>query len=656
MSTNSSRNSKQAPTNQDGPETQQTFDVEEYLNRELLRFTTAGSVDDGKSTLIGRLLYDSKAIFQDQMEALERTTKLRGEETVNLALLTDGLRSEREQGITIDVAYRYFSTPKRKFIIADTPGHEQYTRNMVTGASTAQLAVILIDARNGVLTQSRRHGIIASLLAIPHVVVAVNKMDAVDWSEELYRSIVAEYTAFSEKLDIHDITFIPISALLGDNVVEKSSNMSWYDGPTVLHQLENVTISADRNLIDFRFPVQYVVRPNQDFRGFAGRIASGTIKVGEPVVALPSGQESKIKEIVTYKENRKKARAGESVILTIEDERDISRGDMIVRKNNVPVTSRHFEATICWMDNKKSLDRSKPYKFQHTTRLVNGFIRNLRYQLDVNTLHRADAETLTLNEIGRVEIETASPLFYDPYSSNRETGGFVIIDPASNLTVAAGMIRGPISIDQREEQRESLGQPAADRNITWEAFPVTQVMREEKNGHKAHCLWFTGLSGSGKSTIAKELSKKLHAQGRQVYVLDGDNIRHGINADLGFTEADRKENIRRIGHVARLLFDAGFIVICSFISPKQYMRDGVKALFPKGAFSEVHVKCSIEECRRRDPKGLYKAAEEGLIANFTGIGNAYQPPAAADLVLDSEKKSLDELVKGSEVHLFTFLK
>ncbi len=619
----------------------QTFDVEAYLNRELLRLTTAGSVDDGKSTLIGRLLYDSKAIFQDQMEALEHTSRLRGEETVNLALLTDGLRSEREQGITIDVAYRYFSTPRRKFIIADTPGHEQYTRNMVTGASTSQLAIILIDARNGVLPQSRRHGIIASLLGIPHVVVAINKMDVVDWSEKVYNGIVREYTEFSEKLNIHDITFIPISALLGDNVVEKSTNMPWYEGPTVLHQLENVTIAADRNFIDFRFPVQYVVRPHQDFRGFAGRVASGTIRVGEPVIALPSMQESRIKEIITYDGTMTEALAGDSVILTIEDERDISRGDMIVRKNNVPVTSRHFEATICWMDDKKELKINQPYRIQHTTRIANMFIRKLRYQLDVNTLHRMDSETLLLNEIGRVEVESPLPVFYDPYKQNRETGGFIIIDPATNLTVGAGMILGAISKEEREERHKTPN----EKHIKWEDFPVTQKMREEKNGHRAHCYWFTGLSGSGKSTIARSLSTLLHKQGKQVYVLDGDNVRHGLNADLGFSDEDRAENIRRVGHVARLLVDAGFIVICSFISPRQAMRDGVRALFPDGYFSEVFVKCDIDECRKRDPKGLYRAAEEGMIKNFTGLGSEYETPLNPDMTIDTSILGVDEAVE-----------
>ena len=379
------------------------FSTENYLKRELLRFTTAGSVDDGKSTLIGRMLFDSKQIFQDQMEALEHTSKLRGEENVNLALLTDGLRSEREQGITIDVAYRYFSTPKRKFIIADTPGHEQYTRNMVTGASTADLAVILIDARNGVLTQSRRHGFIASLLGIPHILVAVNKMDLMDWSQEVYEKIVDDYTAFSEKLNVHDITFIPVSALTGDNVVDPSINMPWYEGETVLKHLETVTIAADRNLVDFRFPVQYVIRPHLDFRGYAGRISSGTIRPGEEVMALPSGRKSKVKEIVTADGNLEEAFDEQSVTLTLEDELDISRGDMIVRKNNIPTVDTKFDATLSWMDEEKSLSTSNHYMLQQTTRLVSAYVRDLNYKIDINTLHRdKGADTLELNEIGRV--------------------------------------------------------------------------------------------------------------------------------------------------------------------------------------------------------------------------------------------------------------
>lgn len=616
-----------------------TFDKNQYLNMELLRFTTAGSVDDGKSTLIGRLLYDSKAIFQDQMDNLEEVSKLRGEEGVNLALLTDGLRAEREQGITIDVAYRYFSTPRRKFIIADTPGHEQYTRNMVTGASTADLAIILIDARNGVLTQSKRHGIIASLLNISHVIVAVNKMDVVDYSEEVYNSIVEEYTEFSKKLNINDITFVPISALLGDNVVTGSENMKWYDGPTIMHQLENVVISGDKNHVDFRFPVQYVIRPHQDFRGFSGRIPSGSIKVGEPVTILPSKKKTKIKEIVSFNGKMIEAHVGDSVVLTLEDEIDISRGDMIVRDHNVPDVTRKIDATICWMDDFQTMKLNTPYILQHTTRKVKAYIKNLNYQLDVNSLHRSEALELKLNEIGRVDIETATPLFIDPYNLNNETGSFILIDPSTNQTVASGMIRH--SKSRIEEANEKSTQSS---NIKWEDFKVTTDMRQNRNGHKGHCFWFTGLSGSGKSTIAKELEKQLFEDDKQVFILDGDNIRHGLSGDLGFTDSDREENLRRVAHVAKLLFDAGFIVICSFISPTKYSREYARGLFSKGDFSEVYVNCNIEECKKRDPKGLYKKALEGNISNFTGISSNYEEPNKSELVLDTTVHTVMELV------------
>lgn len=621
--------------------TSDKYNIDEYLNRELLRFTTAGSVDDGKSTLIGRMLYDSKAIFQDQMEALEKSSKLRGDDDVDLALLTDGLRAEREQGITIDVAYRYFSTPKRKFIIADTPGHVQYTRNMVTGASTADLAIILIDARNGVLTQSKRHGFIASLLGIPHLVVAVNKMDLVDWSEHVFNKIVDEYTSFSEKLNIHDITFIPISALEGDNVVDVSANMPWYEGKTVLHHLETVTISADRNLVDFRFPVQYVIRPNQDFRGFAGRIASGTIKVGEHVVSLPSLTETSIKEIVTHDGNLEEAFEGQSVTLTLDDEIDISRGDMIVRKHNIPHIYNKFEATICWMDDSKTLNTSTHYILQHNTKNVQAFVNKLRYKIDVNTLHREFGDHLILNEIGRVEIETAHPIFFDSYDKNRETGSFILIDAATNLTVASGMIVKKISEEDmifRHEVKSS--------DIVWEDRNVQLNDREKKNGHKAHVYWFTGISGSGKTTIAKELESRIFNEGKEVYLLDGDNIRHGLNGDLGFTDRDRRENIRRIAHVARLMYDAGFIVLCSFISPQKEMRDYARSLFPTGAFSEVYVKCDIEEAKKRDPKGLYKKALAGEIKNFTGIDSPYEITDKPDFEYDTTKIELSEIVEN----------
>ena len=619
------------------------YDVDEYLNKELLRFTTAGSVDDGKSTLIGRLLFDSKAIFQDQMDILEEHSKLRGEDGVNLALLTDGLRSEREQGITIDVAYRYFATPKRKFIIADTPGHEQYTRNMVTGASTADLAVILIDARLGVLTQSKRHGFIASLLGIPHVMVCVNKMDLVDFDQGVFDKIVKEYTEFCTKLDIHDMTFIPISALDGDNVVERSERTPWYTGPTVMHHLENVVISSDQNLIDFRFPVQYVVRPHLNFRGFAGRIPSGTISVGEEIMALPSRKTSKIKEIVSFDGNLKEASAGESVTLTLEDEIDISRGEMIVRKNNLPRIENKFEATLCWMDDKRKLDSGTPYIVQHTSRIVQGYVRDLRYLIDVNTLHRnQDAETLELNEIGRVVIETAMPLFLDPYKNNRETGSFILIDPATNLTVAAGMVRYASS--RTESDRDDLMFTGASMNIVAAKVAVERAKREERNGHKGHVVWLTGHVRSGKSTIAKGVAEALFNDGKQVFNLDGDVVRHGICGDLGFSEKDRRENVRRIAHLARLASDAGQVVICSTISPRKEMRDFAKALMPEGTFTEVHVDCSIEECRKRDTDGLYAKADKGEIPNFTGVSAAYEAPENPDLVVKTADQSPEESV------------
>ena len=610
-------------------------------SRDMLRFTTAGSVDDGKSTLIGRLLFDSKAIFQDQMEALEHSSKLRGEDEVNLALLTDGLRAEREQGITIDVAYRYFSTPKRKFIIADTPGHEQYTRNMVTGASTADLAVILIDARNGVATQSKRHGFLASLLGIPHLLVAVNKMDLADWSEDRYRDIVGEYTAFSEKLKIHDISFIPVSALLGDNVVDHGGRMSWYDGPTVLHYLERLTIAADRNLTDFRFPVQYVLRPDQDFRGFAGRVASGSVSVGEKVTALPSGRSTRIKGIHTADADLESARAGDSVSLTLGDEIDLSRGEMLVRSGNLPETAMRFDAMLCWMDETSPLKTDAPYWLRHTTREVQAFVRKLEYRVDVNTLHREkEADSLELNDIGRVAIEVSQNLFFDSYEVNRETGAFILIDPSSNKTVAAGMIRGESrgTPDLATDHNETVEKSA---NVTWHAGKIGLEERIARNGHVPACYWFTGLSGSGKSTLARAFEQQLFSEGKQVFVIDGDNVRHGLNGDLGFTAEDREENIRRVGHVARLMYDAGFIVLCCFISPTRALRGFVRSIFPEGAFREVHVRCSLEECINRDPKGLYKKALAGEIPNFTGVSAPYEEPEAAEYVIDTAKKSVE---------------
>ncbi|MCA9975885.1 MAG: sulfate adenylyltransferase subunit CysN [Anaerolineales bacterium] len=612
---------------------------------ELLRFTTAGSVDDGKSTLIGRLLYDSKSIFEDQLEAVERASESRGDEEVDLALLTDGLRAEREQKITIDVAYRYFATPKRKFIIADTPGHIQYTRNMVTGASTAELAIILIDARKGVLTQSKRHGFLATLLRIPHLVVAINKMDLVDYNQEVYESIVQDYTEFAHLLNVQDVTYIPVSALRGDNIVDKSENMPWYDGPTLLHHLEHVNVGASLNNVDFRYPVQYVVRPNQNFRGYAGQVASGRIAKGEEVVVLPSGLSSKVTSIVTAAGELESAKVGESVVLTLADEIDISRGDMIVRANNLPQKSNRVDAIICWMSDEPMKERGS-YWVQHTTRLVNGYITELNYKIDVDTMHREEANTLTLNEIGRIQLTTTQPLYYDRYQLNRATGSFILIDPATNNTVAAGMIRSKSrNVEQlREGEVETTPARPKSSNVVWEQEGISLAQREERNGHKAAVLWFTGLSGSGKSTIAKKLEQRLFADGVHTMYLDGDNLRHGLNGDLGFSNADRQENIRRASELAKLAFAHGQVTLACFISPFTDDRRFARALVPDGRFFEIYVKCDLDVVKRRDTKGFYAKALAGEIDNFTGISSPYEEPQNAELVVETDIQSVDEIV------------
>ena len=612
---------------------------------DLLRFTTAGSVDDGKSTLIGRLLYDSKSIFQDQFEALERASVAQGNGQVNLALLTDGLRAEREQGITIDVAYRYFATPRRKFIIADTPGHVQYTRNMVTGASTAELAVVLIDARNGVLQQSRRHGFIASLLQIPHMLVAINKMDLVDYSERAYHEIVDEYREFAERLDIDDIVFIPASALTGDNVVTKSEQMGWYDGPTILHHLETVKVGADRNVVDFRFPVQYVIRPNQDFRGYAGQVVSGTVTPGEEITSLPSGQESRVRSVVMMETEMEEARPGDSVIITLEDEIDVSRGDMIVRSRNQPTVTRNLDADICWMSDTR-LRTDRPYYLQHTTRTVQAIVEKVIYRINVDTLHRESAETFELNDIGRVEIELADPLFVDAYKINRETGSFVLIDPDTNNTVGAGMIRGaaqhvpPVGREIEEEAAERLTSP----DVVWEGLNIPREERESRNRHKAGIVWLTGLSGAGKSTVARNIERRLFDRGIRTIMIDGDHVRHGLCGDLGFSSADRTENIRRVSEVARLFFEQGNVTICTFVSPYRKDRDYARRLVPNGRFFEIHVDCDIEVCKARDPKGLSQTALDGEIRNFTGISAPYEPPEEPELVIRTDELSVEECV------------
>ena len=611
-----------------------------YLDMDLLRFTTAGSVDDGKSTLIGRLLYDSKSIFEDQMEAIEKTSKSSGEEEVNLALLTDGLKAEREQKITIDVAYRYFATPKRKFIIADTPGHIQYTRNMVTGASTAELAVILVDATKGLLTQSKRHAFISSLLQIPHLIVAINKMDLVDYSQKRFDQIVSDFRKFAKKLDVDNINYVPISALKGDNVVDKGENLPWYKGSTLLHQLETVKVNSSSNIVDFRLPVQYVIRPNQNFRGFSGRISSGRIRPGEDIMALPSRKISKVKEIVTKDGNIEEAIPGDSVTLTLEDEIDISRGDMIVRKNNVPNVGQDFEGYLCWMD-EEHMELDKAYIIKHTTKTAQVFIKKLIYRMNVDTISREDAYTLKLNEIGRVKLKSSQPLFFDPYQINQKTGSFIIIDPASNVTVGAGMIRAGSteSTANGKDQEDRKSSP----NVVWEPWNISREEREKRNGHKAQVLWFTGISGAGKSTIAKELERRLWEEGKQTVLLDGDQVRHGLNGDLGFSSSDRTENIRRVGEVAKLFFEHGNIVLCTFVSPYKKDREQVKALFPEKCFHEIYVTCKPETAQNRDPKGLYEKAKKGEIENLTGFDGEYQESDIENsIIIDTDLKPVQE--------------
>jgi len=612
--------------------------------KSLLRFVTTGSVDDGKSTLIGRLLFETKSIFEDQYAAVEKTSIKRGQDEVDLSLLLDGLSAEREQGITIDVAYRYFESPNRKFIIADTPGHVQYTRNTVTGASTSDLAIILIDARNGVLTQSRRHGILLSLLQIPHLIVAINKMDLVEYSEDVYEEIVATYQEFSGKLDIHDITFIPVSALKGDNVTTKSENMPWYDGATLLHKLETVHVTADRNLQDFRFPVQHVIRPHLDFRGFAGRITSGTVSAGEEIVVLPSGNVSTVASIVTYDGELEEAFVPQSVVMTLQDEIDVSRGDMIVRRNNLPQVETHVEAIICWMD-EAAISRERSYILKQTTKQVKAFVSQILYKIDVNTLHREQTETLLLNDIARVEIRTASPIFFDSYNKNRGTGSFILIDPHTSNTVAAGMIRGAArSLDDlREKAGDGIVQTKSPHTV-WSGWNIPRDLREARNGHKAAVLWFTGYSGSGKSTIAKALERQLFEAGCQTMLLDGDTLRHGLCGALGFSDEDRSENIRRAGEVAKLFFESGHIVICAFISPFEKDRVLARSLVPEGRFFEVFAKCSLEVCERRDPNGLYKKVRAGEIKRFTGISSPYEEPRNPEIIAETDLRTVDDLV------------
>jgi bifunctional enzyme CysN/CysC len=603
---------------------------------QLLRLATAGSVDDGKSTLIGRLLYDSKAIFEDQLGAVESASAARGHEGPDLALLTDGLRAEREQGITIDVAYRYFATPRRKFIIADTPGHIQYTRNMVTGASTADVAIILIDARNGVLEQSRRHAFLATLLGIPHLLVCINKMDLVDYSEKRFNEIREEFRSFAMKLEVNDLTFVPISALTGENVVSHGEAMPWYDGPALLRLLEGIHIASDRNLIDARMPVQYVIRPRQadfhDFRGYAGTIAGGTFKPGDDVTVLPSGFSTTV-SAVHRPGGRTTAEgfAGQAVVLELADEIDIARGDMIARPHNRPQVSQDIDAMLCWLTSETSMKPGATYTIQHTSRSTRASVKELEYRLDVNTLHRdEEAESLALNEIGRVRLRTQKPLLFDPYRRNRDTGSFILVDESTNNTVAAGMITGASQTD-----------PV----IVWHSGSVSREQRASQGA----TLWFTGLSGSGKSSIAMEVERRLVASGRPAYVLDGDNLRHGLNRNLGFSPGDRKENVRRVAEVARLMADAGVVVLVSLVSPYRADRDTAREIHAEAGlpFFEVFVDTPLELAEQRDPKGLYAKARTGEIADFTGISAPYESPLSPELLLrpsDGDVAALAALV------------
>ena len=600
--------------------------LEQHQHKSLLRFITCGSVDDGKSTLIGRLLYDSKLIFEDQLAALEADSKKVGTQggEIDFALLVDGLAAEREQGITIDVAYRFFSTDKRKFIVADTPGHEQYTRNMVTGASTADLAVILIDARKGVLTQTRRHSFLVSLIGIRHIVLAVNKMDLVGYDEAAFDKIAADYRSFAQGIGLTDILAIPISGLKGDNITALSEATPWYRGPTLMQHLETVEIDETRlQAGPLRMPVQWVNRPNLDFRGFSGQVAAGVAKPGDRVRILPSGRESRVARIVTKDGDLALAVAGQSVTLTLEDEVDCSRGDVIAAAEAPAETADQFETTIVWMAEEPLLP-GRPYWMKIGAKTVSATITEPKYKINVNTLEHLAAKQLELNEIAVCNISLDQPVAFDPYAENHDTGGFILIDRMTNGTVGAGMIRFALRRAQ---------------NIHWQALDVSKATRAASKGQRPAVLWFTGLSGAGKSTIANLVEKKLQAMGRHTYILDGDNVRHGLNRDLGFTDADRVENIRRVAEVAKLMADAGLIVLVSFISPFRSERRMARELMPEGEFLEVFVDTPLGVAEQRDVKGLYKKARAGELKNFTGIDSPYEPPEHPEIHVDTTRLS-----------------
>ena len=607
-------------------------DIDRYLvshqNKSLLRFITCGSVDDGKSTLIGRLLFESKMLFEDQLAALEADSKrvgTRGEE-IDYALLLDGLAAEREQGITIDVAYRFFSTDRRKFILADTPGHEQYTRNMITGASTADLAIILIDARKGMLVQTRRHSYLVSLIGIRHVVLAINKMDLVGYSRQVFETIEREYREFAEQIGLADVTVIPISGVEGDNIVDRSPRTPWHVGPTLMHHLENVEIDEERlQKQSFRLPVQWVNRPNLDFRGFAGTIAGGVIRAGQRVRVQPSGRECTVARIVTADGDLDQAMANQSVTLTLVDEVDISRGDVISATDSPAQTADQFEATVVWMSDQPML-RGRSYLMKIGAKSATATVLPLKYKINIDTLEHAAAEKLEINEIGVCELELDRAIAFDPYEVNRDTGGFILIDRLTNNTVGAGMLRFAL---RRSD------------NIHWQAVEVNKQARQKLGGHGSVVVWLTGLSGAGKSTLANVLEKRLHARGLRTYLLDGDNVRHGLNKDLGFTAADRVENIRRVAEVAKLMVDAGIIVITAFISPFRAERQMARELLGEGEFIEVFVDTPLAVAEARDPKGLYKKARRGELKNFTGIDSPYEAPPSPEIRIDTTSMTVE---------------
>lgn len=602
----------------------------EQEQKTLLRFLTCGSVDDGKSTLIGRLLFDTKLIYEDQLAALENESRKWGTvgEDIDLALLVDGLEAEREQGITIDVAYRFFSTSRRKFIVADTPGHEQYTRNMATGASTADLAVVLVDARKGLLTQTRRHTFIASLLGIRHIIVAINKIDLVNYDRSIFEKIDADFRAMSADMGFASITPIPLSARFGDNVTAPSPNMEWYNGPTLLGHLETVEFEDERLDSPFRFPVQYVLRPDLNFRGFAGTLAAGTVKPGDSVVVAKSGKLSIVKRIVTMDGDLDRAVEGQAVTLVLEDEIEVSRGNMLVAPEDRPEVADQFAANIVWFSEDAMLP-GRQFILRTETDRATVSVNDLRHRIDVNSFAHEAAKSLELNEVGYCHLSAQSPIAFDPYSDNRATGAFILIDRLTNATVGAGMIVHAL-------RRAS--------NVHWQAIDVDKKTRADQKGQKAAVLWFTGLSGSGKSTIANLLEKKLLAEGRHSSILDGDNVRHGLNRDLGFTDEDRVENIRRVGEVSKLMVEAGLITLVSFISPFRAERQLVRDMLDEGEFVEIFVDTPFEECAKRDPKGLYAKALRGEIKNFTGVDSPYEAPTAPDIHLQTSGKSPEELL------------